>query len=75
MLSFAGESAPTLCGLAYVLIHACYLFVLFVLFACLPACCSLFVCLSLCPSVVMVVVVVSVVRVGSVVSVVNVICY
>ena len=60
MLSFAGESAPTLCGLAYVLIHAC-LFVLFVLFACLPACCSLFVCLSLCPSVVMVVVVVSVV--------------
>ena len=43
---FCGESAPTLCGLAFhILIHACWLFVcLFVcLLACFPLCCSLLV--------------------------------
>ena len=54
MLSFAGEPAPTLCGLAFhILIHACWLFV------CLSVCllallsCLLFVvcvvCLFVCP--------------------------
>ena len=50
MLSSAGESAPTLFGLAfYILIHACCLFAC--LFVCLPAC-SLYVRLSLCLSVI-----------------------